>query len=616
MPSSKRSGNETAIPTETVGLIPPLLQQEALEADSMILLSSQVRALPPGEEGPASDASKGPWWLALLSLILSRAAWGTYISLFVHLSLFILLATFVYQSQSGASGEPLDVGFSSEPGNLEIVELEGTDLEVEDSLDMITAAPLDTGMADAPVASLIPPAVPSVLPNPSLPQPNPSQPIETGQEESPGSRFSEALPMLSRSGTTKSRTSDARTLGLPGREGDTTDKSEKAVEAGLAWLARHQLPDGSWAFDLAEKDINGRPGECQGQCPNITATSTERAAVLKHLHPSRMVATAFAILPFLGAGYTHTGQEPGNIYQRNIAKGLEYLKYNAISTANGTDFRSGLIRHGMYIQGIVTLALCEAFEMTHDETLKPYAQGGLDFIAWAQREDGGWRYHTPADTDFIKDITGDISVSGWQMMALKSGISAGLDVRPNTIYSVQNFLNLVQSQDGDLYHYTPLRNETSVDDMWGRTAAGLLMRQYLGWQADSPGMQKGLEHLIEWINLSDKDWQKIRKNVYIDGNRPLVFDLGEDNGLLVRHNIYFTYNAALVLNNFGGSDWHRSFKKIRDFLIETQWGQGHASGSWLFYDRYMNDGGRLLNTAMSILILETPYRYLPMYQVE
>ena len=84
-----------------------------------------------------------------------------------------------------------------------------------------------------------------------------------------------------------------------------------------------------------------------------------------------------------------------------------------------------------------------------------------------------------------------------------------------------------------------------------------------------------------------------------------------------RYNLYFAYYASLALHHAGGAAWHKSFAKTRDFLIETQ-NRGevnpHEKGSWLFHDLYMNDGGRLLNTALSVLILETPYRYLPMYK--
>ena len=82
-------------------------------------------------------------------------------------------------------------------------------------------------------------------------------------------------------------------------------------------------------------------------------------------------------------------------------------------------------------------------------------------------------------------------------------------------------------------------------------------------------------------------------------------------------NLYFAYSGALAMFQVGGRAWKKAFVPLREFLIATQsrgdQGHPHESGSWLFYDRYLNDGGRLLNTALSVLILETPYRYLPMY---
>ena len=86
------------------------------------------------------------------------------------------------------------------------------------------------------------------------------------------------------------------------------------------------------------------------------------------------------------------------------------------------------------------------------------------------------------------------------------------------------------------------------------------------------------------------------------------------------YNLYFAYYAALALRHYGGKNWEDSFPKLRDMLVGSQTRSAALSldqcedGSWLFYDPYMNDGGRLLNTSLAILILETPYRYLPMYR--
>ena len=86
------------------------------------------------------------------------------------------------------------------------------------------------------------------------------------------------------------------------------------------------------------------------------------------------------------------------------------------------------------------------------------------------------------------------------------------------------------------------------------------------------------------------------------------------------YNLYFAYYAALALRSYGDKYWEDSYPKLRDLLVSTQarsvaTSLGHCEdGSWLFYDQYMNDGGRLLNTALAVLILETPYRLLPMYR--
>ena len=65
-------------------------------------------------------------------------------------------------------------------------------------------------------------------------------------------------------------------------------------------------------------------------------------------------------------------------------------------TEHGVDLQEGT----MYAQGIATIALCEAYGMTQDESLRQPAQRAIDFICWAQHSAGGWRYYPsqPGDT--------------------------------------------------------------------------------------------------------------------------------------------------------------------------------------------------------------------------
>ncbi len=616
MVSEKETANFIPPSPKALLVIPPFLDKDDPSKDETVIgLSSRIQST---EVPPASGTRKKvrsflgiriphkyddmSLWQILITVFLSDRSICLFLSLLFHLSLFILLAMLVFQTRTGVRGIPINAEFADDGEAMEIIEQSGESPEAETFFEsVIDKQDRDKDLPDAIIKTFamnteaLPETAMTIVP----------ESITPIQNNSGG-----GLPLLNRSGLTKGRTVENRKKGLPGREGDTTNASENAVEQGLAWLAEHQLPDGGWAFNLDARDTNDRTGTCQGRCSNTFKGLHHQAAYQTGLHPSRTAATALAILPFLGAGYTHLSN---NKYQKTIHSGLEFLKYHTVHAENGYDFREGLIAQGMYIQGIVTLTFCEAWEMSQDVTLKSYAQEGIHFIEKAQREDGGWRYHTPQDTDFFKDTSGDMTITGWQILALKSAVSAGLEVKPSVIYMVNNFLRLVQNKDGSLYHYLPIKNESSIDKMWATTAVGLLLRQHLGWRADNPGLKRGIAYLREWLDLSEKDWQLVKKGQFTNGKRELLVGFGESNRKLFVYNIYFVFYAMLTLHNQGGSDWHLSFARVREFLIESQIQTGHERGSWLFHDLYMNDGGRLLNTALSILVLETPYRYLPMY---
>ena len=120
--------------------------------------------------------------------------------------------------------------------------------------------------------------------------------------------------------------------------------SESAVRAGLEWLSRHQNADnGSWSFDHVHAG-------CQGSC--------SQAGSRKKSH---MGATAMALLSMMGSGETHF---VGN-YREQVYKGFDYLLTYAKPTPNGLDLRGVAEGNtGMYIQGLATMALCEAVVMS------------------------------------------------------------------------------------------------------------------------------------------------------------------------------------------------------------------------------------------------------------
>ena len=112
----------------------------------------------------------------------------------------------------------------------------------------------------------------------------------------------------------------------------------------------------------------------------------------------------------------------------------------------------------MYAHGLATIALCEAYGMTHDEHVGIAARLAVAYIERAQNEStGGWRYQ-PGDA-------GDTSVFGWQIMALKSAQLAGLPVNSIVFDNAQRWLHSVaKGEHLGLYSYQPYRASHSHHD--------------------------------------------------------------------------------------------------------------------------------------------------------
>lgn len=329
-----------------------------------------------------------------------------------------------------------------------------------------------------------------------------------------------------------------------------TEQSEAAVERGLQWLAAHQFAAGHWSIHELSCDHE--------QCIGLGT------------YPADTAATGLALLSFLGAGQTHLEGQ----YQSEVGRGLTWLTQQ--QQANGSIAGPPSEFAQFYSHGIATIALCEAYGMSQDAKLHQAAQRAVDFIVQSQHPNlGGWRYQPNQESD--------TSVSGWQLMALRSAQMAGLKVPTKTFAAVGDWLDVVEDETlPGRFRYHPTRPVTEA-----MTAEGLLMRQYLGTPATDASLQQGAAWLVQRLPRTDAP------------------------------NAYYWYYATQVMFHLQGPHWETWNATTRDLLVNTQQPEGPAAGSWdperPVKDAWGRSGGRLYVTCLHLLMLEVYYRHLPLY---
>lgn len=345
-----------------------------------------------------------------------------------------------------------------------------------------------------------------------------------------------------------------------------TAESEAAVIRGLKWLAAHQQPDGRWSLKDYSRDIKG----CDCKIP-----------FEENLDDNDPAGTAFGVLPFLGAGVTHNRApaSPPELasYKEVVEKALIFL---AKSQTRSKDKNDGRFHANMYAHALGAIAFCEAYGLSGDKRLQVNAQLAIKYLLAAQHgEGGGWRYSSGQE--------GDMSVTGWVFLAIRSAQLAGLSVDRPPLVRAERFVDSCAAgpEDAKMSRYAYLPGQEAKLSL---SAAGLLTREYLGWQEDEPDLVAGAKYLME--NLPP-----------------------ESGGSLGP--IYYYYYATQVLHHMEGPNFDLWNHRMREHLIRTQEKSGHKAGSWNPQGTdHGHRGGRLYATSMALMTLQVYYRHLPMYR--
>lgn len=393
----------------------------------------------------------------------------------------------------------------------------------------------------------VPDGVPTV---PKVPEVEPTEPM-------PAQPARPVVRPVDAGGSLKARRPERRTE--QAQRLSDGGKTDSTVRNALFWLVRQQQSTGKWRLH------EGYP-----QAGRRTARTDTGA-------------TALALLAFLGAGFDHAQGE----HQKTVAAGLQWLTGQQRADGNLFDIDEFGREEAYYAHAMATIVLCEAVAMTADRRMRKAALSAIKFLVDSQQPvRGGWKYQPQTEL-----TNGDLSVTGWALMALHTARMAGLEIPDDAFLKASLFLDSVEQQEGSRYRYEPEFPATSA-----MTAEGLLCRQWLGWPREHPQLERGVRYLLG---------PKFRPR----------WEAG-------RRNVYGWYYTAQVLHNVGGAEWEDWYRVVREAIVSHQLTSGSRSlkGSWHPHlpsghpDEKSDIAGRLYLTVMCTLILETPYRHAGVYE--
>ena len=321
------------------------------------------------------------------------------------------------------------------------------------------------------------------------------------------------------------------------------DGLDVSVARGTEYLARLQNPDGSFGAGEFKVAVSG-----------------------------------LSVMAFLACGHTPGAGRHGLV----VRAGVDYLL--AQSQPDGYYGKSH--DKGMYDQGIVTLALAEAYGVEPDEARRRRMHAELtravkvildaQAVEKPEQHVGGWRYQRDARDS-------DLSLSGWNALALRAARDAGIDVPREAVQKAVGFVLRCYNANDKAFSYQP-----GGAGQIGPTGIGLLGLYLLDGAGAAPAGVTG---------------------------PPARPELAAAGQYLATHPVndatpfryYAMYYVTQAAHHAGGETWEAVFKATSAKLLTSQ----AKDGSWPKTDQ---EPGEAYAASMAILTLTVPYGLLPVYQ--
>lgn len=298
------------------------------------------------------------------------------------------------------------------------------------------------------------------------------------------------------------------------------ERVELSIERGLSFLAASQQGDGGW-------ETTGVSGLCG--------------------------------MAFLAKGYLPGDGKYGDCINRTI----DYVLSNV-----GTNGIWGRTKGGyMYSHGICTLFLTEVSGMVDDirqEKIDELLPKAVQVILTAQGNGGGWQYEATKGEH-------DLSISGWQLMALRSARHNGAPVPTESIKRAVKYVLARNNPAKGTFCYAGSGFDNHAVTL---TGAGILCLELCG-EHGNPVIPRAASYLMGVYKKLPKE----------------------------SHAEYGLYYTAQGLFQIGGSEWKSFSKWMYEFWIPRQ----NKDGSF-------GENDKIYKSSMTLSAFAVPYRMLPIYQ--
>jgi hypothetical protein len=348
---------------------------------------------------------------------------------------------------------------------------------------------------------------------------------------------------------------------------DEWDRIDYSIDRALAFLASQQQPDGSFPTDSRAQ-------------PAVTSLCT---------------------LAFLSCGNL-----PGEgRYGRSLDRAEDYIlacqKENGLVSLIAPDgarisrnVKHGVGVHAAYNHAISSLTISEAYGLAQNQRSKRIQSAinkslaaTLEMQKWRKDmpyDRGGWRYIDDSD-----ESDSDLSVTGWQLMFLRSARNGGFPVPKESIDDAVGYVRRSFDRETGAFGYRINRDKERSRGMAG---AGILALGHAGFHNSFEAKQTGewlLQYSFEVYNDDLRAYPKFERERY--------------------H--YSLFNCCQGMYQLGSPYWEQFFPRTARTLVEHQ----QPDGSWEAESRHSDRVyGNSYTTALVVLSLGAPNQLLPIFQ--